>query len=141
MDGKYTEYARKVNYYETDQMGIVHHSNYIRYFEEARLDMMEKMELAYDKMEEMGIIMPVTFVDCKYLVPLRFGQEMVIKSQLIKYDGIKCEIAYEIYQKGSDKICTTGRSGHCFLDRELKPIRMKREYPEIYKDLKELVQQ
>lgn len=141
MDGQYTEYARKVNYYETDQMGIVHHSNYIRYFEEARLDMMEKMELAYDKMEEMGIIMPVTFVDCKYLVPLRFGQEMVIKSQLIKYDGIKCEIAYEIYQKGSDKICTTGRSGHCFLDRELKPIRMKREYPEIYKDLKELVQQ
>ena len=42
MEGRYTEYERRINYYETDKMGIVHHSNYIRFFEEARLDMMKK---------------------------------------------------------------------------------------------------
>ena len=43
MEGRYTEYERRINYYETDKMGIVHHSNYIRFFEEARLDMMKKV--------------------------------------------------------------------------------------------------
>ena len=58
MEGRYTEYERRINYYETDKMGIVHHSNYIRFFEEARLDMMKKVGLDYFTMEEAGIIIP-----------------------------------------------------------------------------------
>ena len=56
MEGNFTVYNRKINYYETDKMAIVHHSNYIRFFEEARLDMMDKFDLNYRKMEDMGII-------------------------------------------------------------------------------------
>ena len=70
MEGKYTIYKRKMNYYETDQMGIIHHSNYIRLFEEARLDIMDKSGINYADIEEMGIIIPVMSVDCKYLIPL-----------------------------------------------------------------------
>ena len=55
----YLEYERSVYYYETDQMKIVHHSNYIRWFEEARIYWMEKMGMPYNKMEELGIIIPV----------------------------------------------------------------------------------
>lgn len=133
-------YHRKINYYETDRMGIVHHSNYIRFFEEARLEMMTEVGLDYAAMEEQGIIIPVTFVECKYVSPFRFGDRIRVESVFTKFDGIKMEISYEIFREGEDKASTTGKSGHCFLDGEMKPIRMKREFPEIYARLKELVQ-
>ena len=53
------DYIRKVQYYETDRMGIVHHSNYIRWFEEARIFYMEKMGYSYSEMEKTGIMIPV----------------------------------------------------------------------------------
>lgn len=133
-------YRRRINYYETDRMGIVHHSNYIRYFEEARLDMMEQCGLGYRKIEDTGIIIPVTFVDCQYIKPLQYDDAIRIESHFTKYNGIKMEVSYEIYQEDTGELCTTGKSGHCFLNREMKPIRMKREYPEIYQKLSSLVE-
>lgn len=141
MLGEFTEYNRRVNYYETDKMGIVHHSNYIRYFEEARLDMMKKVGLDYWDMEERGIIIPVLFVDCKYIKALRFDEDIVIQTKMTKYNGIKMEVAYEIYQKGSDELCTRGTTGHCFVTPDMKPIRMKREYPDLYEKLNQLLVQ
>lgn len=132
-------YNREINYYETDQMKIVHHSNYIRYFEEARMEMLDRLGLNYAMMEKAGLIVPVMFVDCQYLQPLLYGDSVEIHTHMTRFDGIKMEISYEIY-KGEDPIlCTTGRSGHCFLDQEMKPVRMKRRYPDIYQRLKELV--
>ena len=122
MEGNFTVYNRKINYYETDKMAIVHHSNYIRFFEEARLDMMDQFDLNYRKMEDMGIIIPVMSVDCKYIVPLCFDDEVKIHTKIVKFDGIKMEIAYEIYR--DDVLCTTGHSGHCFLDKDMKPFRI-----------------
>lgn len=139
MEGKYTVYRRKINYYETDQMGIVHHSNYIRFFEEARLDMMDKEGLGYAGIEEMGIIIPVMSVDAKYLIPLCYDDSILIYSCITKFDGIKMELAYEIYKEGSGEICTSGHTGHCFLDKNMKPFRMKKLYPALYGRLKELV--
>ncbi|MDO4166288.1 MAG: thioesterase family protein [Eubacteriales bacterium] len=133
-------YRRKVNYYETDQMSIVHHSNYIRYFEEARLEMLDQLDLNYARMEQNGLIIPVLFVDCKYLQPLLYGDTFDLHLRITKYDGIKMELSYEIYKEDGKVLCTTGCSGHCFLDKEMKPVRMKREYPEIYQKLKALVQ-
>ncbi len=131
-------FHRQVNYYETDQMAIVHHSNYIRYFEEARLQMLDELGLNYAAMEERGLIIPVLFVDCKYILPLKYGDVFEVHSRMVKFDGIKMEVSYEIYKEAGKVLCTTGRSGHCFLDREMKPVRMKRVYPEIYQRLKEL---
>lgn len=139
MEGRYTEYERRINYYETDKMGIVHHSNYIRFFEEARLDMMKKVGLDYFTMEEAGIIIPVLFVDCKYIKALHFNEDIVIQTKLTKYNGIKMEVAYEVYRKESDEVCTRGTTGHCFLTPDMKPIRMKRKCPEIYHKLNELL--
>ncbi len=133
-------YHRKVNYYETDQMSIVHHSNYIRYFEEARLELLDRLDLNYAAMEDNGLIIPVLFVDCQYLQPLLYGDVFDIHLRITKYDGIKMELSYEIYKDEGKTLCTTGCSGHCFLDKEMKPVRMKREYPEIYQKIKALVE-
>ena len=78
------KYPRSINYYETDKMGIVHHSNYIRFFEEARLAFMRQVGMDYRNLEEMGIVIPVTFARGKYLVPLRFEDEIEIHTRLTK---------------------------------------------------------
>lgn len=132
-----TIYDRSINYYETDQMGIVHHSNYIRYFEEARLDMMEQVGLSYAAMEEHGLIIPVLSVACEYIKPVLFGEKVQIHTRLVKFDGIKMQFVYEIYCEV--ELRTKGESRHCFLDKEMKPVRMKRQFPEIYQRMKELV--
>ena len=132
-----TIYDRSINYYETDQMGIVHHSNYIRYFEEARLDMTEQVGLSYAAMEEHGLIIPVLSVACEYIKPVLFGDKVQIHTRLVKFDGIKMQFVYEIYCEG--ELRTKGESRHCFLDKEMKPVRMKRQFPEIYQRMKELV--
>ena len=113
-------------------MGIVHHSNYIRYFEEARLNWLEQIGLEYGRLEEMGIMIPVMFVNCQYLRPLRFGDEIEIQVKLARFDGIKMEYSYELYRKETGELCTTGHTGHCFLDDGMKPLRMKKRFPELY---------
>ena len=139
MEGKYAIYKRKMNYYETDQMGIIHHSNYIRLFEEARLDMMDREGISYNGIEEMGIIIPVMSAECRYLVPLHYNDSIEVHSQVTKFDGIKMELSYEIYKDGSGSVCTKGHTGHCFLDKNMKPFRMKKLYPGLYNKFKELV--
>ena len=57
-------YERKANYYETDMMGVVHHSNYLRYFEEARIAFMDSLGIPYKELEENGIMSPVLSVQC-----------------------------------------------------------------------------
>lgn len=128
-------YVREVNYYETDRMGIVHHSNYIRYFEEARLDMLRKSGLDYAAIEERGIMIPVLFVDCEYVKPLRYGDTFRVESRFSDYRGLKLEISYEIFHEKSGELCTTGKSGHCFLYPDMKPVRMKRDFPDIHEIL------
>ena len=66
-------YEREANYYETDKMGIIHHSNYIRWFEEARIGFMKNIGFPYDAMEDNGIMMPVLSVECDYKSSVRFG--------------------------------------------------------------------
>ena len=137
MDGNFVVYKRRNNYYETDQMGIIHHSNYIRFFEEARLYMMKEFDLDYAGLEEMGIIIPVMSVDCKYIKPLHYDEQIDIYTKITKFDGIKMDVEYEIYRDG--ELCTTGKSGHCFLDKQLKPFRMKKLYPDLYEKLNSIL--
>ena len=70
----YTGYLRQPHYYETDQMGIIHHSNYIRWFEEARVDWLTFLDVPYYKIEEAGIIIPVLAVTCDYKEMIQIGR-------------------------------------------------------------------
>ena len=66
-------YTHKVQYYETDQMGIVHHSNYIRWFEEARTDFMEQLGMGYAEMEKQGVVGMVLGLAYYYFVGCKTG--------------------------------------------------------------------
>ncbi len=118
-------YRHKVQYYETDQMGIVHHSNYIRWFEEARTDYMERMGMGYDQMEARGILSPVLSVEADYRQMVRFGETVTIETFIKEYNGIRLTVGYEVYDQENQRICCQGITKHCFLDREGKFLSLK----------------
>lgn len=124
-------YEHHAKYYETDQMGIIHHSNYIKWMEEARMDLMEQIGLSYKQMEEMEIISPVLSVEVEYRSMVHFDDVVVIQTKLTKYNGIKMEVEYEMYDKKTGELRTVAKSSHCFLTRSGQPISLKRSYPEL----------
>ena len=69
-----TPYRRRVQYYETDRMGIVHHSNYIRWFEEARTDFLRNNGIVYSDLEQSGVMIPVVNVSCRFRTPARYDE-------------------------------------------------------------------
>ena len=123
--GKMKPYKHKVQYYETDQMGIVHHSNYIRWFEEARIDYMEQMGLGYDQMEEKGILSSVLSVEADYLRMVHFGETVTIETFVKEYNGIKLTVGYEVISDKTQMVHCRGITRHCFINREGKPLALK----------------
>ena len=131
-----TPYIRRAKYYETDQMGIIHHSNYIRWMEEARMDAMSKAGIPYKDMEETGILCPVLSVSCKYRNMVHFDDVVEIYVKVLKYNGIRFDLAYEFKDTQTGVLCTTGTSSHCFLDRDHRILSLKFSYPELHEKFK-----
>lgn len=135
---QFKRYSRRVNYYETDQMAIVHHTNYVRMFEEARLDMMEQCGMPYDEIERMGIIIPVVDAYAKYHSSLRYGDELEVEVKVKKFNGIRLIYDYRIYIKGTGELSATGYTSHCFLLDGL-PVNVKKRFPELYDKFMEMI--
>lgn len=130
-DGRHV-WLHRVQYYETDGMQIVHHSNYIRWMEEARCDYLSRVNLDYDRMEADGILIPVLSVSCEYRNAVRFGETVRIFAQVENFSGLKFEVSYRITSLDETVLHATGTTTHCFLNRELKPVNVKKIAPDIY---------
>ena len=124
-------YEHKIQYYETDQMKIVHHSNYIRWFEEARVHKLEVYNLGYDTMEARGIISPVLGVNAEYKSMSHFAETVQIEVRLKEYNGIKYTISYVIKDKETGAVRCTGERRHCFLNEQGRPMSVKKTCPDI----------
>lgn len=122
----------KAQYYETDQMGIVHHSNYIRWFESARIDFMSRMGIPYDKMEEAGIISPVLTVSCQYHRMTHFGDTVEITPLIKMYNGIRLVISYTVKKQENGELVAEGETSHCFLNRDGKIVSLKKVLPQTH---------
>ncbi|MFI3281359.1 MAG: thioesterase family protein [Rikenellaceae bacterium] len=90
------EYKMRTWYCDTDQMGIIHHSNYIRYFEAARCDFMRTLGLSYAEVEARGIMMPILDVESHYIAPLYFDEDITIKISLFEEPKVRIVFHYEI---------------------------------------------
>lgn len=124
-----------VNYYETDRMGVVHHSNYIRFMEEARIAWMIEVGCPYHWVESLGIMIPVTHVEFQYKKGLAYGQTMVIDVQMEEYNGVRLEMGYTVRCKETGEECGTGKSGHCFVNSDFHPVSAKRACPAVHEIL------
>lgn len=135
---KYT-YIHKVNYYETDKMGITHHSNYIRFMEEARMSFLSEIGYPMTRLEADGITSPVVSVNCEYKHTTTFSDEIEIEVSIIQYTGVKLSLSYLMRNAGTGEIVAAACSSHCFTDAAGRPIAVKKHFPDFDSVLKELV--
>lgn len=123
-------FKRKINYYETDRMGVVHHSNYIRYLEEARCYFLESIGIPFEVLEENGITIPVLGVNCTYKYHVTFGDTLQIRVFIKEYTGVRMTVGYDVTEKETGKVVIVAETKHCFTDKSLKPINLKKYAPE-----------
>ena len=132
-------YERKINYYETDRMGVVHHSNYIRFLEEARCYLLEKVGMPFAMLEENGVTIPVLGVNVTYKHHVTFADVLLIKVFIKEYNGVRMTIGYDVREKETGNIVIIAETKHCFTDRNLKPVNLKKYAPEFSKKYENLL--
>lgn len=127
-----------VRYCETDRMGVVHHSRYFPWFEVGRTEFFRQTGMTYDQMEQMGIWLPL--VDCysKFYQGARYGDTVCIEVSLEELGVAKCKFSYRIVREEDGILLATGYTTHGFTTPELKPLNVKKQFPEVYQMLMNL---
>ena len=128
-----------VQYYETDQMGVVHHSNYIRWFETARIDALDQAGLTYAKMEEDGLFGVTLSVSCEYRRSVRFGQTVEVEPVLTDVDDRFMTIHYVVRDADSKKERAAGDTKHCFVGLDGKMLSLQEADPALYQNILALI--
>ncbi len=129
-------YNRRVSYYETDKMGIVHHTNHIRFFEEARVNFMYSIGCDVRELEKKGIFIPNVDAYAKYVKPIKFFDDICVEVKLVKISGAKMQYEYTITLCGTGKIAATGSTTHCFVHSDMTPVNIKKIDPQFFENLK-----
>lgn len=132
------DYIHRVQYHETDKMGITHHSNYIKWMEEARVDFLDQIGFGYARLERDGIISPVIGLECQYKHPTTFGDAVRVHVEVAEFKGVKLVIRYTMTDAATGSVVLTGSSTHCFTGGDGKPVILKKQFPEFDRVLKEL---
>lgn len=127
-------YQHEVKYYECDRMGITHHSNYVRFMEEARVDFLDALGYGFDRIEAEGIVSPVISISCNYKHPTTFKDLIDIEVVISNMQDLKFEFTYTM--KVAGKVVCLGQSTHCFMENG-RPVVIARRLPELYRLLKE----
>ena len=127
----YFETNIPVRYYETDQMAIVHHSNYIRYFECARTEMLIALDYPIEAIEADGVVMPVVSVTCKYKHSAKMGDVLRVACMIDKVPLAKLTIREEVYHQDGVR-CAEGVVTIGFLDKVTgRPVACPKKFTEI----------
>ena len=113
-------YRHEVKYYECDRMGITHHSNYVRFMEEARVDWMDQLGYGFDRMEAEGVVSPV-----------------VIEIAVSVAETTPLRIVFNYTMKVGGKLVCTATSTHCFLENG-RPVALADRFPELYENIMRL---
>ncbi|WP_010529704.1 acyl-CoA thioesterase [Lentibacillus jeotgali] len=143
----------RVPYKDTDRMGVVHHGNYITWFENARTECMRHYGLTYSEMEDIGFLLPVMGVNVTYKKSARYDDCIVVLTRVVSYSPVRLEFAYEarkiseeefIHGTGNESVepfgelLAKGTTVHMWVNQEWKPVRMDKAAPEVYAILKNI---
>lgn len=125
----------RVRYAETDQMGVVYHSNYFIWFEIGRTEFFRTLGMEYKELEMREILVPVVDVGCKYKISAKYDDELIIKTRLKELTSVKLKFEYEIVRKKDELLLATGYTIHAFVSKELRPVNFKKKYRDIWDKL------
>lgn len=127
-------------YAETDQMGIIHHSVYAVWYEQARTEYFNKIGIRYDEIEKNGIMTPLVELNCKYKLPAYYNQEVDIKTKIIKLTPVKFTIEYDVYNS-ENKLINVGITTLAWADaKTFKIINLQKTNTHMYEKLQKLVE-
>lgn len=122
----------RVRYKETDNMGVVHHSNYVNYYEVARTEMMRTCGLSYKEMEQRGVMLPVKEVCMNYISPAYYDDLLTVKIRLAEKPGVKLTFDHEIVNEAGELV-NTGRVMLVFVNAETRrPVRAPQWFLELF---------
>ncbi|MCM3131596.1 acyl-CoA thioesterase [Paenibacillus polysaccharolyticus] len=148
----------RVRYQESDQMGVVYHANYLNWFEIGRTEMIRQMGYTYRKMEEQGLLLPVTGLDVKYHKPARYDDEIMIFTRIAAFSGLRLNYEYDIRRVSEvpdaslavgERVCShdellpgerlvTGSTQHVWVNADWKPVRLDKAASELYSVLEKV---
>ena len=119
----------RVRYAETDQMGVVYYANYLVWMEIGRVELVRARNLDYKALEQSeGLYLSVIEANCRYVFPARYDQEIVVETQVLKFNSRIIEFGYRIQSVEPDRLLAEGQTRHIWLNREWRPVRLPERY-------------
>jgi len=120
-----------VRYAETDQMGIVHHSNYAVWFEAARTEYIKSLGISYTEIEEQGLMLPLKSLQCEFIRPAKYEDRIKILTRLNEYNGIRLSFNYNVINEEDGSLLAKGVTEHVWTDKSLRPCNLKKKNEKI----------
>ena len=122
----------RVRYAETDQMRVAYHSNHIIWFEVGRVELCRSLGVRYRDMEQDGVLLAVAEVNCRYLSPVRYDDEVIVKAWVEEVSTRMIQFRYEIRVAEDGRLAARGFTKHLFCDRELRRIPLPDRYQQAF---------
>ena len=123
----------RVRYAETDQMGVVYHSNYLVWMEVGRVELCRSLGFTYVDMEkEDGLLLAVVEVNCRYLHPARYDDEVVVKAWIEEATTRGVRFAYEMRRAGDGRKLAKANTRHIFCGRDMRPKRLSEKFDKLF---------
>ncbi|MDR6226621.1 acyl-CoA thioesterase [Desmospora profundinema] len=126
----YHEEQLRVRYQETDQMGVVHHSQYAVWFEVGRTGLIRRLGISYGELEEKGMLLPVVDLSCRFVAPARFDDVVGVRTQVREMRGSKLTFAYEVVRLSDGGILARGQTIHLWVNPDMKSFNFERTQPQ-----------
>ena len=113
----------RVRYAETDRMGLLHHANYLVYFEQARTDLLRSLGTNYRDLEDQGYYLVITKVEVKYRKPAHYDDLLTIRTTVTKTSPVRLEHGYEVFGPAGDLCCEGATTLACVNgDGKIQPM-------------------
>ncbi len=129
-----------VRYAETDKMGIAHHSCYPIWFEVGRTDYIKMYGITYTEIEEKGVLMPLTDLNCKFIRSAKYEDNLIIRTKVMTLSAARISFSYTVKRINEDQTETElayGVTEHGFIDKNtFRPINLKKRLPKLYEEIK-----
>jgi acyl-CoA thioester hydrolase len=129
----------RVIFGDTDAMGVAYHANYLRWFERGRIELLREIGFAYSELEQFPVWLPLTQAHCEYKKPARYDDAIIVSTKLAELGFASVVMTYEVTNKKTGDLLVTGYTRHGITDDMLKPLKLKKVYPEFYVALKDIL--
>ncbi|MGA9391206.1 MAG: thioesterase family protein [Candidatus Sulfotelmatobacter sp.] len=124
----------RVRYAETDQMGVVYHSNHFIWFEVGRVELLRQLGFSYRDMEKNdGCFIAVVEAKCRYRAPVRYDEEVLVRTELLNVRDSVIHFSYELRRNDDGVLLAEGETTHIVTDADMKAAILPKQYLDVFR--------